>query len=367
MSSIPVVDFEGQGLALGQAIGECFRPLIQGFVETFAELNIKNTLTAAVDKEILIDLCSGNVPFIRRFAPLLHDEMIGLAQGADVDYDDILLLNCFLELNDIRVSKLAHRVTNLRRWGCTTFNVKPRGTAGGQPLLGQTYDMERYFADYNVILRLKDSKGRQKIIYTLTGVLALNGLNDLGLSVVINKLIPLDSRPGIIYPILIREALDQDRIGDSLAKLAFSPRSSGMCYQLSSPEGLAFCLETTAAKQECLPFREAIAHTNHYQDPNLKPLEGDWLTHGGSYVRLQVAQDFLGDHLGKIDPDLLMALCRDHANYPRSVCAHAYEEEPEHERMATIAAVIIEPQAGTMRVSGCYPCQSEVESVGFKR
>jgi isopenicillin-N N-acyltransferase-like protein len=106
-----------------------------------------------------------------------------------------------------------------------------------------------------------------------------------------------------------------------------------------------------------IDFRYSLAHTNHYLDPFLKPLEADWLTHGGSYARLQVAQELLDDFQGRVSLDHLKALCTDHKHYPRSVCAHPLEDEPALETISTIAAMIIEPSKGLMHFTGLHPCR----------
>jgi isopenicillin-N N-acyltransferase-like protein len=356
--TVAMATFSGEGLYLGQQHGEHFRSKIQEFVNTFTELNALNT-AVAVNQIALKDLCRRNLYFLERYSPCLSQEMEGIAQGANVNFYDILMLNCFLELNDIQVPQVANRLLDARNWGCTTFNVKPRSAKNGRPILGQTYDMEAYFAQFNILMKIKNTDGRSKLIYSLAGVLGLNGFNDLGIAVVINKLVPTDSRPGVIYPMLIRQALDQDLIGDALAAVAFAPRASGLCYQLTCPEGIAFCLETTAKAQQELPFRFAKAHTNHYLSPQLQSLEADWLDQGGSYVRLQVAQDILKDSQGKITPELLKELCRNHINDPRSICAHSFPVEPSHKAMATISAVVIEPSDLTMHFAGIYPCSQE--------
>lgn len=89
----------------------------------------------------------------------------------------------------------------------------------------------------------------------------------------------------------------------------------------------------------------------------MKPLEADWLTQGGSYVRLQVAQELLDDFQGRVSLDHLKELCQDHKNRPRSVCAHPGENEQEHEAMATISAVVYQPSLGLMHYADLFPCQ----------
>ncbi|MDR2387459.1 MAG: C45 family peptidase [Deltaproteobacteria bacterium] len=355
------LELTGQGRPLGQAHGEHFRDTIKVFTETFADLNLSNT-PAKITKSDLVDLCLRNVPYLSRSSPELFEEMTGIAEGAKVPLSEIVLLNCFLEINDIRAPLVTNRVVSERNWGCTTFNLKPRATLEKKPFLGQTYDMEKYFADFNLILKITGPDGHKKLVYTMAGILGLNGLNDYGLALVINKLVPTDSQAGVIYPLLTRKALDQKILSDALSVLTFAPRASGMCYQLSSADGLAFCLETTARQHALIDFRYSQAHANHYLEPSLRPLEADWLTQGGSYVRQQVAQELLDDFQGQVTVEHLKKLCQDHTNKPRSLCAHAYESDRDFEAFATIAAVIFEPSLGVMRFADCHPCEQTFTS-----
>ncbi|MDR0354294.1 MAG: C45 family peptidase [Deltaproteobacteria bacterium] len=362
MSPIPVIELKGHGLELGRAHGEELRDQIRRFVEVIVDLNVKN-IPVPSSREDLLGLCGASLSHIERYSPELLAEMKGIAQGAGVDFQEVLLLNCFLELNDLRAPMLSQKLTSRRSFACTTFNLKKRATKDRAPRLGQTYDMELLFADYTVVLKISTPGRPSRTVFSLAGVLGLNGVNSQGISLVINKLVPTDSRPGVIYPVLVRQALDQVRIGDALAALAFAPRASGLCYQLSGPDGVAFCLETTAARFELLPFQGFIAHANHYLSPALKPLEADWLTHGGSYARLEAADNFLADNFGDLDDEALKSLCRNHINHPRGICAHYYEDEEEHEKMATIAAVVINPQKASMLLCGCFPCRSEFQEI----
>jgi isopenicillin-N N-acyltransferase-like protein len=226
--------------------------------------------------------------------------------------------------------------------------------------------MEAYYSRFNAVLRIAKPDGQKLLVYTLAGILGLNGLNDDGVALAINKLVARDARPGVIYPFVVRKCLEQKKIGDAFAAVAFCGRATAMNYQLSSAEGVAFCLETSASRFAQLNFKNYLVHANHFFHPEMKPLEEPgWLTHGGSYVRVEVARDFLEDRLGSLRVQDLETLCRDHVNRPNSICAHGYPGEPDYLSYASIAAVVFEPRKGAMHFCGAYPCQNAFQTFTF--
>jgi isopenicillin-N N-acyltransferase-like protein len=365
MASLKTLSLKGEGLALGQAHGESLRDLIQEFSERAFEIHAQN-VKVKVDKADLMDFCRRNISALSRYSPTLYEEMAGIALGANLSFDEILFLNCFLELEDLRPPALGGQLLAKPLWGCTTFNVLPEAAADGKVYLAQTYDMEPFYGRYNVVLKIERPAGRE-IVYTVAGVLGLNGLNDRGIGLVINKLVAKDARPGVIYPFIVRQALGQDRLGDAFGAIVFASRATGMNYQLASRDGLGFCLELSASQYKILPFEEgAIAHTNHYLSDFMRPFETpNWLSHGGSYVRREVAARFLRENRGRIDQESLKKILSDHANHPRCVCAHYSPGEIETTACATIMAVVLDLKDGFMLACSGNPCEGSFEKISF--
>ncbi len=358
MTDIPVLELSGEPFDMGLAHGRALADAIAGFAESVTRVHQDNNSHARVDAASLKAFCRRNLGFLEAFSPELLEEMRGIAEGSHLPFEDILYLNCFLELEDLRAPCLSGRLMPPALWGCTTFNVAPQGSADGRAYIGQTFDMEKYYEKYLALLRIRPETGPDMLVVTMAGVLGCMGLNDAGVGAVINKVTTPDARPGVIYPFVMRKALGASRIGDALGAVIFASRATGMNYQLAG-EGTAFCAETSAACYELLPFDEAIAHTNHFTAPSMRRFETPhWLSHGGSMVRRQVADRFLADHAGRLTPDLLKALCRDHTNHPRSICAHGFPEQGENTAFHTIFAAVMDPAAGWMDLCAGSPCEN---------
>lgn len=365
--SIPVLDLTGTPYEIGHAHGTALRESIREFIGSIARVHQLNNPWLCADHRQLLDFCMRNVGFLEKFSPDLVQEMRGIADGAGVDFAEIVHLNMFLELEDLRAPGLGARVLpdNLGEglWGCTTFNVLPEASADGRACIGQTYDMERYYERFLCVLRIRPQRGPAMLVVSFAGVLGLNGLNGAGVGAVINKVAATDARPGVIYPFIMRKALAAERIGDALGAVIFSPRATGINYQLAGA-GVAFCAETSAASYELLQIDGAIAHTNHFVGSTMRRFETpNWLSHGGSMVRKQVADGFLKAHRGALTPDLLKELTRDHTNHPRCICAHGFPDEADETAFHTCFAVVMDPAAGWLDLCGGNPCTGEYRRI----
>jgi isopenicillin-N N-acyltransferase-like protein len=358
MDSIPIIELRGTPRERGRQHGEMFRAAIREFVASVASVHLANQ-TQVTDERTLYAFAARNVPSLQAGAPELYEEICGVAEGSGCSLEQILFLNSMLELEDVRPPQLGARLLNAQLWGCTSFIVLPTASADGHVYVGQTFDMEEYYRRFNVVFRIVHDDDHQELIYSLVGILGLNGMNSSGIGLAINKLVATDARPGALYPQLVRQALAQRRIGDAFGALIFSDRACGMNYQLAADNGVAWCAEVSAGDYDLLPIDGAIAHTNHYLSPRMRAYEAPgWLSHGGSYVRLFVASHMLAKKRGQIDIGMLQELTCDHTNYPRCICAHGFKGDDETVAFSTIAAVIYDLTAKTMYACHGQPCSN---------
>jgi isopenicillin-N N-acyltransferase like protein len=358
ITALPVLELSGSPYEIGLGHGQAMKEQIAAFLATITSVHQANNGYLKVDAPSLMALCKKNSGFLEKFSPELVEEMHGIADGSGFSYDEILYLNSFLELEDLRAPGLGGRVLPDGLWGCTTFNVTAEASADGRAYIGQTYDMEKYYEKFLCLLKITPNNGPAMLVVTFAGVLGVCGLNAAGLGAVINKVTATDARPGVSYPFVMRKALAAARVGDALGAMIFSPRASGINYQLAGA-GVAFCAETSASYYQLLEINGALAHTNHFVGSDMRRFETpNWLSHGGSMVRKQVADGFLNKNCGKLTPELLQELTRDHTNHPRCICAHGFPQEDEKTAFHTVFAVIMDPAAGWMDFCQGNPCEN---------
>jgi isopenicillin-N N-acyltransferase-like protein len=361
MSRIPCLELTGRPYDMGRCHGEALKEPIAEFVATITAVHRMNNRYLRVEQGDLAALCGKYLGFLEKFSPELVAEMHGIADGAGVTFEEILYLNSFLELEDLRAPGLGARLLPDSLWGCTTLNVTSMAGEGGRAYIGQTFDMEKYYGRFLCLLRITPEAGPTQLIVSFAGILGLNGLNSAGLGAVINKVTATDARSGVIYPCILRRALAAERIGDALGAVIFSPRAGGINYQLAG-SGLAFCAETSATSYQLLDSDGAMAHTNHFVGTDMRRFETpNWLSHGGSMVRKQVADNFLRQRRGRLNPDNLKELMRDHTNHPRCICAHGFPGEDERTAFHTVFAVLMDPEAGWLDLCSGNPCEKDFE------
>lgn len=359
--SIPILNLSGTPYERGFTHGREQKESIVDFISSIIEVHQANNSYLKIEDQSLRAFCMRNLGFLEKFSSDLVEEMRGIAAGSNTKFEDILLLNCFLELEDLRAPSLGAKNLPDNLWGCTSFNLPTKISADGKAYIGQTYDMEKYYEKYLTLLRIHSDSGPDMLVLTLAGVLGLNGINSAGLGAVINKIVATDARPGVIYPFIMRQALASERIGDALGSIIFSPRATGINYQLAG-EGVAFCAETSAERYQLLDCQNGLAHTNHFVGSEMTSFEtANWLSHGGSMVRKQVADNFIALHRGSLTPDLLKSLTQDHTNYPRCICAHGFPGEGEVTAFHTIFGIIISPADGWMDICKGNPCENSYE------
>ncbi len=332
--TLPLLEVSGSPTERGQAHGEAFKELIRDLVA----INFEDMLHATqgyLTKERVYEIVSTYTGPTRDYAPDLFEELEGIAEAADVPLEDLLALNAFLELHDYYSD--AFLVS-----GCTSFMV-PGSTSGEGALIAQNYDLSSIYAAAAILVKVKNDHAPDALFYTSAGMLGCAGVNEAGIGVVINNLVPSDASGGVLYPFIIRRILESVRIGDAIDAVVAKPRASGMNYVICDENGEIYDLETTAKEYEVIcPFDGPMAHSNHYLTDRLKPLERrQWDQRGQSILRWGRATRLLKS-CDKRNADALKNMLSDRVNAPMGICRHNEIHNGEACGQ-TIAGIVLDP------------------------
>ncbi len=332
--TLPLLEVSGSPTERGQAHGEAFKELIRDLVA----INFEDMLHATqgyLTKERVYEIVSTYTGPTRDYAPDLFEELEGIAEAADVPLEDLLALNAFLELHDYYSD--AFLVS-----GCTSFMV-PGSTSGEGALIAQNYDLSSIYAAAAILVKVKNDHAPDALFYTSAGMLGCAGVNEAGIGVVINNLVPSDASGGVLYPFIIRRILESVRIGDAIDAVVAKPRASGMNYVICDENGEIYDLETTAEEYEVIcPFDGPMAHSNHYLTDRLKPLERrQWDQRGQSILRWGRATRLLKS-CDKRNADALKNMLSDRVNAPMGICRHNEIHNGEACGQ-TIAGIVLDP------------------------
>ena len=337
-SELPLLEISGSPRERGRAHGEAFGSLIRELVPAFfddLEQTSKKHGVSVVTRERSLEIVATYREPTEDYAPDLFEELCGIGEAADVDVDEVLALNAFLELHDYYSDAFGIS-------GCTSLIV-PGSTSGEGALIAQNYDLSSLFAEAAVLIKVVSDSAPDALFYTSAGMLGCAGVNSAGIGVVINNLVPSDSTGGVIYPFIIRSILSAVRIGDAIDAVIAQPRASGMNYVLCDANGEIYDLETTATEYEVIcPFDGPMAHANHYLTDRLKPYERrQWDARGQSVLRWGRATRLLRSDPGA-SPTALKEFLSDRVNAPIGLCRH---NEVVHGEACgqTIAGIVLDP------------------------
>jgi isopenicillin-N N-acyltransferase-like protein len=326
----------------GIAHGEHFRARIHEIAQLRTELAFEQS---AFDSTFeVIETARLHLPVLEVFDQPLFDELMGIAEGADLDPAKIVVLNHYTDLKDVDPKRLASAINEKNEdEDCSAIVA---GTPEGV-FLAQTWDMHGSVEPYVVMLKIPKSGTRPAVwSFTITGCLALAGMNALGVGVTINNLKSRDARVGVVWPALVRRLLAEAGTDAAKHVLMTAPMSSGHHYLIADREK-AVGVETSGEKKAVV-FEARFAtqpnatfiHTNHCQSPDIDAVSwvSDTSTTHDRQAWLEAsisARPIEGRH------DLWTRL-GSHEGYPRSVCTHLASDAAPH-AMKTCGGMLTDP------------------------
>jgi len=360
MNEMTVVTLTGSPHERGFQHGKTLKDGIHRFYQSWSKMLFDSSPFKLTEADLL-SFAKKNGPYIKEYAPDIYQEIEGIAEGAEMDLDKALYMNCFDEeyvfqsLPQLRAGTAGAPPPGALPAGCTSFAAFGQATADGKVYIGQNYDYSSVYLE-PVVFRIEqcgDEPGQ--LIFSHMGVVGINGVNAAGLAIVENTLAPTDLRIGVPFPVVMRKALQQPRLSDLVGAIITAPRLSGHNYVIGSPYA-AVHLETSATKYHFNYLQDGVfGHANHYDYPDMKHLDllpellPDSLIRSGRMLQL------LKSGFGKLDIDALKKVMADHADYPVGICRH---EDERHSELGTLSTIICRPEDGLMLVTCGNPCVS---------
>lgn len=206
---------------------------------------------------------------VKHWAPELLEEVRGIAEGANQPFEKILALQLIDEEWIYSLQQQEQRPTNK----CTAFGVKSGSKK--TTFSGQNMDVPHWMEGHQTLLRIKgdtlsDAPPLEAMVFTIAGIIGLNGLNSSPLGVTCNTLAQLQSsRQGLPVSFIVRKLLSMRSMKEAVTFLNQIPHASGQNYILSTM-GEFHCFECSASKVvEYRGRREGVVtHTNHPLENN---------------------------------------------------------------------------------------------------
>lgn len=242
---------------------------------------------------------------IRKEAPEMIPIMEGMAGGAGVDYEDILMINCFV---DVAWARPVESCSGLAAWG--------EATREGKTIAGINFDfMPEPFA-YRAVVVAYPAEGNAFISTGFAGVLGNNfTLNEKGLVELNNHgeyKRPQDKGyglPAMLIPGYI--AMTCDTWEEARDFMLNATRSMGVARHFQDSDGGGCVVESTADKavvRYAGDFGEKsyLIDTNHWLTDDMKETKWPIPRPGNSEYRYMTIEKFLQDHDGRLDASSFM-------------------------------------------------------------
>jgi isopenicillin-N N-acyltransferase-like protein len=226
--------------------------------------------------------------------------------------------------------------------------------------VAQNWDWSNALRGGTVLLRVEQPDRPTVLTLTEAGMVGKIGLNSAGVGVCTNFLRYDHRRVGVPFHVLLRAALEADRLGLAVAAIYRGSRADSGNYLLAHAAGEGVNLEATPSDVGFLhPENGTLVHTNHFLTPRLQTGDAAIADSDNTLARYGRAVRLLNGNAGRVTLEVLQDLFRDHFNYPHAICRHPDPALPEIEQGATLASIIMDLTASEMYVSVGEPCQAE--------
>jgi isopenicillin-N N-acyltransferase-like protein len=220
----------GQPRERGRSYGTRFREQIRAFLNREIYQAFNNRPATRADMHRYAAACAGR---IKAFAPIIYDELQGMAEGAGLPLDEVVLITLHEELY--------HRGALPPVEHCTAVAVGPPDTGDGHTYVGQTWDWMKSVAGLSSVLLWKRDEGPSVLAYSYPGLWVGAGLNSAGLALCWTSA-GLDdkthtARVGIPSYVLLAHLLYQDSLEQAVAEARRATHAGWFTFVLADGKG----------------------------------------------------------------------------------------------------------------------------------
>lgn len=240
-----ILEVQGTPSEMGQAQGEAFRDAIHEFLE----LRVQNAVRQAfdwggrrVDRAQLLAVAQQSAAATQTFHADGYDELVGIAQGANLSLPEVLALNGLTDFRDVLAWDGQFEAFS----GCSAFMVQQDSTRSGTIIAGQTWDLATDNMPFVIGVVRQPKEGPKTWAMTTAGCLSLIGMNAHGCAVGTTNVRTPDARPGVMYLSIIHRALQCEDAMDAKTLIEGTHRSGAHFYWVVDSEGTALGIECTA-------------------------------------------------------------------------------------------------------------------------
>ncbi len=330
---IQVVQVTGDYFERGKQYGNICQGQIKHNVELCRELCMTNR---KINLNELYTNVKKFIPALKRYDNEILLEMKGIAEGAQVKLEDIVLLNVRSEL----MNKLWG--INTIHEGCSTFSIKSKNE--NKTFVAQTWDWLKMSQDKMIILVEKNELNNETFLtITEAGIIGNVGINSNGVSTFLNYISVLETTYlGIPYHVLLRRALEAKDLFDLQREIIKSPISFAVHIMSCDLNQQVKSCELTSTGIDMFEMDEDyLLHTNHIISNKLKCRRVINELYNDSNKRYSLLEQKIAQLIDKrsITVDDIYDVLSTHS-FDASICKH-FSDDGSYE-VGTIFSMIVE-------------------------
>jgi len=349
---IPIVDLHGLPYQIGFDHGNQCRAQVLASMEYYR--------LAYMDKKISWDtakrLAKTYESDIQKYDPDILDEIRGIADGAGVEYEDILTLNCRSEMTRMDVSQKIAELSD----GCTAFAVMPSVTHDRKTYHAQTWDFATMQREALVIFRIHQTEPKQSILMiTEAGLVGGKGMNSAGVSLTLNALRTSGDPSGVPLHVVMRGMLNASSITEAYRASVSSRCAAAACVMIAS-ENCALAIELVPGDVDVFyPVDGYVVHANHILSNRFTGIvDYGKVQSSSSYLRYGRCSALLHKQNG-ITLEDVKAILADHIGHPNSICMHEDPWGLRHQQYSTNYGVVFDCTDRVVHLCPGNPCMGE--------
>ncbi len=361
----------GSPLDMGRQVGEAQREHIRELVELVVSRANKGR-EKPVSAQQAAQIAAGAVSFVEKYAPHMVDELRGVAEGAGVTMEQVMLLNARNMLgpaDDERDATPFSLTPTLSRGerateGCTSLMVSASASATGGAIAGQNWDNDPEMDRFSLVLVRRPVGRPANMTWTQAGLIAYIGLNDAGIGVCMNAMNGPSRRNGVPWYFIVRAFYEAKSLVGAASAAERARRGITANAAMVTPQGAAD-IEVTPDAVRVLKADDSgrLVHTNHCVHPDLTMNNQKFKSRifGQSFARKSRAEALLVRHGGPVGVDLMKRILSDHEGFPTAICRHP-NSDPVSGWQRSVVSLIVEPSARRMHVSRGNPCEAPYQT-----
>ncbi len=362
---IEIIEISGTPYERGRKYGEIAKNRIQKAIKDWKIYIHRNYLRNPEDclKDFLnyADFQGA----IDKWAPGMLEEVRGIADGAEIDFETMYALQLGDEEMVYGFKECKWKKDVETGKNCSALGIF--GQKGLPSYLAQNIDIPAWSRGHQIFLKI-DYGEFQVMMLTIAGMVACTGINSWGLGVCVNTLFDLDHRSdGVPVAFAIRRVLEMESFAKAANILKSIKHASGQNYIIgdASEIGAFECSAEKVARYIPDSDMSRVFHTNHPFVNNDIDFFEKYQSHqsasfqvegpNNSEIRYEALERRLGKHHDTISIDDIKETLRSHDDPHNPICVDV-------PTVLTFGSVIYELiERPKLHVTAGAPCKSKYQ------